>query len=150
MLSKSNHMRIKDLDFMDNFLWNLLSLTQTSTIKSSSSSSSAAPLSRSPDNIADAKCNNNQNKDWCDFLIALLPWSLPLIQQTRFLKKKNQTFKKFKLALLLTWQASSVYLNESGWSGNVFKNKRISRYLWKLWLFIWKQNIFIHCDVCSM
>ena len=80
---------------------------------------------KSPDNITDAKGNDNQNENWCDFLIALLPWRLLLIQKAWLLKKEKSNIQNIKEGILFKQASSYCVYNESGWTYKVFQKSKI-------------------------
>ena len=82
-------------------------------------------MKKSPDNITDAKGNDNQYENWCDFLIALLPWRLLLIQKAWLLKKEKSNIQNIKEGILFKLACSYCVYNESGWTDNVFKKFKI-------------------------
>ena len=81
-------------------------------------------MRKSPDNITDAKGNDNQYENWCDFLIALLPWRLLLIQKAWLLEKKSNIWN-IKEVILFKLACSYCVYNESGWTDNVFQKSNI-------------------------
>ena len=82
-------------------------------------------MKKSPDNITDAKGNDNQNENWCDFLIALLPWRLLLIQKAWLLKKEKSNIQNIKEGILFKLACSYCVYNGSGWTDNVFQKSKI-------------------------
>ena len=82
-------------------------------------------MKKSPDNITDAKGNDNQYENWCDFLIALLPWRLLLIQKAWLLKKEKSDIQNIKEGILFKLACSYCVYNESGWTDNVFQKSKI-------------------------
>ena len=82
-------------------------------------------MEKSPDNITDAKGNDNQYENWCDFLIALLPWRLLLIQKAWLLKKEKSNIQNIKEGILFKLACSYCVYNESGWTDNVFQKSNI-------------------------
>ena len=82
-------------------------------------------MKKSPDNITDAKGNDNQYENWCDFLIALLPWRLLLIQKAWLLKKEKSNIQNIKEGILFKLACSYCVYNESGWTDDVFQKFKI-------------------------